>query len=329
LTITIKKDKIVLNKSEGVSLMASACPNCGKKLHIYNVKAECPDCGVSIPNFNWEERLVEDNIKAEKKFESFYRTLNRIAYSIWGTKLRIARIVMSFIPAIGFLLPWAYIKSDAGNIGLDMLGLFTSGKSLVDVLSSFFGNMSLYMTNMAYEGYSGPLTYTMLAVLFMLLSAVFIVIAFFLIIFKFNHSKTKAMVVFDVLSIASAIASLVLFTVGMSSDLSNVGVNFGDIPLYNISGGVTWGAFVALVLLVVATVFNALVAKAPAKSDEVLEEERLARKAVKEEKERQDAIRKEKAREEAEKKAAEEQAELVAKAKAKLEASNNKKNKKK
>lgn len=46
--------------------MASVCPNCGKKLHFYNVKADCSQCGVSIPNFNWEKRLEEDNANAEK-----------------------------------------------------------------------------------------------------------------------------------------------------------------------------------------------------------------------------------------------------------------------
>ena len=66
--------------------MASSCPNCGKKLHWYDVKAECSNCGVSIPNFNWEERLEADNELAERKFASFYRGLNRIAYSIWNCK---------------------------------------------------------------------------------------------------------------------------------------------------------------------------------------------------------------------------------------------------
>ena len=51
--------------------MASTCPNCGKKLKFYNIKAECSQCGVSIPNFNWEARLEEDNIKAEKKVQTF------------------------------------------------------------------------------------------------------------------------------------------------------------------------------------------------------------------------------------------------------------------
>ncbi|MGN0523017.1 MAG: hypothetical protein ACI4IG_01960 [Eubacterium sp.] len=309
--------------------MASTCPNCGKKLHIYNIKAECSSCGVSIPNYNWEARLEEDNERAERKFLTFYKNLNRIAYSIWGTKLRIARIILSFVPIIGYIVPWAYIKSDAESLGFDVIGIFTDGKSLIDLFKSFFGNAGLYFTNMSYEGYSGPVTYTMLSLLFMVLSLLLFVVAFFLIIFTFKHSKTKAMFIIDVIGVASAITSGVLFTVGMSSTADYIGFTLGDIPMYNAHGGIAWGYFVALALLLIATVVNFLVAKAPAKSDETLEEERLARKAAKEEKERQDAIKREREREEAEKKAAEEQAELVAKAKASLEAGKAKKAKKK
>lgn len=309
--------------------MASTCPNCGKKLKWYNVKAECSECGVSIPNFNWEGRLEEDAERSEKKFQSFYRTMNMLAYSIWGTKLRILRIILSFLPVIGFILPWAYLKSDAESIGIDFIGIFTDGKSLIDVLSDFFSNMGLYFTNMSYEANSGVLTFTLLAILFMLLSLVFIVVAFFLIFFTTKHPKTKAMVVFDALSIVFTAASGILFLVGLSSASNQTAVNFGSFSLYNISGGISWGIFVALALLIAAFVMNLLVAKAPAKSHEELEEERLAKKAAKEEKERQEDIKKEKAREEAEKAAAEEQKKAVAAAKAKLEAKKNKKKKKK
>lgn len=294
--------------------MASTCPNCGKKLHFYNVKAECSNCGVSIPNFNWEARLEEDNEIAEKKFKSFYRALNRIAYSIWGTKLRIVRIILSFLPAVGFILPWATLKSDTYSVGVDMFGM-TSDKSLIDIFASFFGNANLYFTNMGYEGYSGGLTYIMMSVLFMLLSAVFIVIAFFLILILAKKPKTKAMVVFDALSIACAVTSAIMFTIGVNN--ADYGFNFGDIPIYNPSGSVAWGFYVALLLLVVAFVANFLVERSDAKSDETLEEERLARVAIKEEKERKAEIEKEKAREEARKKAEEEQAEKLAAAKAK------------
>lgn len=297
--------------------MASVCPNCGKKLHFYNVKAECSQCGVSIPNFNWEKRLEEDNANAEKKFQSFYRLGNRFAYSIWGTKLRIVRIILSFLPAVGFLLPWATLKSDAGSVGLDLFGM-TCDTSLIDLFKDFFANSGVYFANMGYENYAGTLFYTMLALVFMLLSAIFIVVAFFMILFKTKKPNTKAMVVMDVLSVSSAIVSSVLVTLGVNAASAETAVNFGTVPLYNISGGVAWGFYVALALLVAATVINILVAKAPAKTDEQLEEERLQRKAIKDEKEAQKERERELARIENEKRAAAEQAEKVKLAKEKL-----------
>lgn len=306
--------------------MASSCPNCGKKLHWYDVKAECSNCGVSIPNFNWEERLEADNELAERKFASFYRGLNRIAYSIWGTKLRIARIVLSVLPAIGFILPWATIKSDADSVGLDLFGM-TCNRSLIDLLKDFFGNMSLYTTNMSYENFSGTLSFTMYSALLMALSLLFAVIAFFLIFILSKHFKTKALTVFECLSVLSAIGSAVCFTLGIKAAPSELGINFGSFPVYNATGGVAWGFYVALVLLLVAVGINAAVSKAPSKTDEELESERLARKAAKEQKEYEEALKKEVEREEAEKKEKEEQAKLVAEAKAKLAAREAKKKK--
>lgn len=297
--------------------MASVCPNCGKKLHFYNVKADCSQCGVSIPNFNWEKRLEEDNANAEKKFQSFYRFGNRFAYSIWGTKLRIVRIILSFLPAVGFLLPWATLKSDAGSVGLDLFGM-TCDTSLIDLFKDFFANSGVYFANMGYENYAGTLFYTMLALVFMLLSAIFIIVAFFMILFKTKKPNTKAMAVMDVLSVSSAIVSSVLVTLGVNAASAETAVNFGTVPLYNISGGVAWGFYVALALLVAATVINILVAKAPAKTDEQLEEERLQRKAIKDEKEAQKERERELARIENEKRAAAEQAEKVKLAKEKL-----------
>lgn len=306
--------------------MASSCPNCGKKLHWYDVKAECSNCGISIPNFNWEERLEADNELAERKFASFYRGLNRLAYSIWGTKLRIARIVLSVIPAIGFILPWATLKSDAESVGLDLFGM-TCSKSLIDLFGDLFGNTNLYITNMGYEGFSGTLSFTMYAVLCMVLSLLFAVIAFFLILILAKHSKTKAITVFECLSVASAVASAVCFTLGVKGAPAELGINFGSFPVYNATGGVAWGFYVALALLLVAVGINAAVAKAPAKSDDVLEAERLERKAIKEKKEQEEALRKEIEREEAEKREKEEQARIVEEAKAKLAAREAKKKK--
>ena len=218
--------------------MASTCPNCGKKLHFWNVKAECSSCGVSIPNYNWQERLEEDSDKAEKQFAVFYKSLNRIAYSIWGTKLRIARLVLTFLPAIGFILPWADFKSDGANFSLTIYSLFNKNNSLVDFFKSFFGNAGLYMSNMKFEGYSGALTFACLGYLFFVLSALFIVIAFLMTIILCKKPKTKAMVGLDIVSILFSVAAVAMFV--MSGSLA------GQVP-HSIS--VIWLSLTAVLLL--------------------------------------------------------------------------------
>lgn len=297
--------------------MASTCPNCGKKLHLWDIKAECSNCGVSIPNYNWEARLEEDNIKAEKQFAVFNRSLNRIAYSIYGTKLRIARLILTFLPAIGFILPWATLKSESESFDLSIIS-FSGNKSLIDFFKSFFGDTSLYFTNMKFEEYSGALTLAFAGYILFVLSALLIVIAFFLNIIMCKKPKTISTVLFDVLSITASVASTVCFVMSGSLASEAVAFNFGDFAVLNGSASISWGYFIALALLIVAMGINIAVAKAPAKSDEVLEEERLARVKAKEEEERKKEIEREKARVEAEKKQAEENERIVAEAKAKL-----------
>ena len=297
--------------------MASTCPNCGKKLHFWDIKAECSACGVSIPNYNWQERLEEDNIRAEKQFAVFYKSINRIAYTIWGTKLRIARLFITIIPALGYILPWATLKSEANSFDLSIISFF-GNKSLIDFFKSFFGDAGLYITNMKLEGFGGALTLSVAGYFLFVLSALFIVIAFFMTIIMCKHPKTVTTVVFDVLSILAAVASVVCFVTSGTFAQEAVAFNFGDFAVFNGTASISWGFFIAVALLLVAMGINIAVVKAPAKSDETLEEERLARKAAKEEKERQKEIEREKSRREAEKKAEEEQKLIVEEAKAKL-----------
>lgn len=306
--------------------MASVCPNCGKKLHFWEIKAECSSCGVSIPNFNWQKRLEEDNVKAEKQFQVFYKTMNRVAYSIWGTKLRIARLVLTFLPAVGFILPWAVFKSSTVNFDLTVYSLF-GNKSFIDFVTVFFSDFGIYLENMKFEGFSGPVTLFSAGYIMFLLSAVFIVIAFFMNIIMCKKPKTKSTIVFDVLSVASSVAAVVCFVLSGSAAETAVACNFGDVAVINGSASVSWGYFVSLALLLVATGINIAVAKAPAKTDEILEEERLHRKAVKDEKERLKRIEREKAKAENEKKEAEEQKRILEEAREKLAESKNKRKK--
>lgn len=304
--------------------MASNCPNCGKVLKWYNLKADCPQCGVSIPNFNWEARLEEDNKKAEAKFAALYKTLNRLKFTLVGSKLRILRFALSVIPAVGFILPWATFKSENATLSFDLLGLFTDGESTIKFFGILFKDIDGIISAMNAEGFSGPVSFIMLGLIFMLLSVISIVIAFFIPIVKFKKSATKAGFITDIISVVFAVAGTVMFFLS-SSKVNGESFKIATLEFENAAASVLWGVFVYIVLLFVPVILNILVSKSEVASDEVLEAARLEKVRIKEEKAEQDRIRKEAARAEAMKKAEEEQAEKVRKAKEALAARENKK----
>lgn len=303
--------------------MASKCPNCGQEIKWYNLKADCSACGVSIPNFNWEARLEEDNKKAEEKFGAFYKTLNMLKYSVFGTRLRILRIVMSFIPIIGVIVPWARIASDTAALNFDLLGLFTEGTSTIKFFGMLFKDLGGIIGTMSAEGFSGPVSFTILGLLFVLLSIVTLVVAFFLIFITFKKPKTKAMWIGDIIGLVFTGVAVFLFS-SIGGKIGAEPFTIAELTFENATAGVMWGIFVYMALNLVAFVGNFLVSRADVKSEEQLENERLQKVRLKEEKEVQARIRKEQQKLEAEKRAEEEQAEKVRKAKEALAKKNKK-----
>ncbi|MBQ9913372.1 MAG: hypothetical protein IJO73_04010 [Clostridia bacterium] len=293
--------------------MSAKCPNCGRPLKWYNIKADCPDCKISIPNYNWEERLEQDNILAEAKFAKLYNTLNKLGYSVYGTKLRIARIIMSFIPIIGIILPWASVKGDDTALNFDLLGIFTDGTNTIKFFGPLFKNIGSVIETMSAEGFSGPVSFTVIGLLCVLLSIVVLVIAFFLIFITFRRPKTNIIWIFDFIGIALMGTGAGLFC-SVSSKIGAEPFTVADLTFVNAQASVGWGIFVFLALALVAFTGNLLVSRADVKSDEQLEAERLERVRIKEKKEEQERIKKEAARAEALEREKQEQAEKVRKA---------------
>ncbi len=85
--------------------MAAKCPECGCELKLWNIKAECPKCGVNIPNHKWQERLESDANTAERAFAQFHYKLANFKSAVVGSKIRIARLVLTFAPLIALVLP--------------------------------------------------------------------------------------------------------------------------------------------------------------------------------------------------------------------------------
>lgn len=294
--------------------MASKCPNCGHEIKWYNIKADCSACGVSIPNFNWEARLEEDNKKAEEKFGKFYRTLNLLKYSVCGTKLRILRIVMSFIPIVGIIIPWATLKGDNAELNYDLLGLFTDGTSTINFLGVLFKDLGGVIETLSAEGFGGPASFMIFGLLSVLLSIVILVVAFFLIFIAFKKPKTKAMVITDILGLIFMAAGIFFFS-SVSGKIGAEPFSLAGLTFENATASAEWGIFVFIALGFVALMGNILVAKADIKSEDTLEAERLEKVRIKEEKEEAARIKKEQARLEAARLAEIEQEEKVRKAK--------------
>ena len=306
--------------------MSSICPNCGRRLHWYNVKAECPECGVNIPNYNWEARLQADSEIAERKFASYYCRLNRLAYSVYGTKLRIARLVVSLLSVVAFVFPWAVIKGNDGVLGLDLFGL-CSDVSLLDVVKDFFAHMSSYSAIIGDEGLSGAFSLVMLSILLMALSFLLCLIALLMIFFTVEKSRTLFMTAFDVLGIICAVASVSVFNRAVLQ-AGNTVLTVAEHSFSDMSSSVLWGFYVVFALMALAAVLNVSVALAPAKSNDELEAERLERKSKKEAQEHEKEVAAELARLKAEREAQQEQAEKVSQAKEALLANKKENNKK-
>ena len=298
--------------------MASKCPKCDGKLKLYHIKAECPHCGANIPNYNWEARLEEDSAIAEAKFASLYRKLNLLKYSIFGTKLRVIRILLSLVPAIGFILPWAYVASDKDTLNFDLFGLFTKGTSTIKFFGILFGDIGGILSNP-----EEPQVYILGGFFLVLLSIVVIVAAFFMPLVRFTKPKTKAAWITDALSIMLAVGAVAMFLLAAAPASESAGFSIGALEFSaGASVDAAWGIFVYILLLIVAMVGNLLVSRDDVTSEEDLEIERLARVRMKEEKEEAERKRKEEAWREAEKKKEEEYAEKVRKAREALENDN-------
>lgn len=130
------------------------CPNCGRKLKWYNVRAECPDCGANIPNYNWEGRLEADADAAETAFARLHYRLDNFKSATVGSPLRIVRLVVTLLPLVGLVVPLLNatltfpLYENTGSISfltfvLDYLTKFDIGSVLKLVSGEILGGLFL------------------------------------------------------------------------------------------------------------------------------------------------------------------------------------------
>ncbi len=225
------------------------CPKCNRKLHIWNIKAECPDCGVNIANYDWENRLEQDAVEAEKAFAKLRETLKRFKYSFVGTKLRIARIPISVLPLFSFLLPLGTLSVaipfceekfslNAITIVMNILN-FDIGGIFKAPSSEIIGDGALMF---------------MLSLLFVILSALSLLVSLVFLLLNFKKFNSLG------LCITNFVASMMMFASAYCfnslSDILAAGT-LSDA----VSCAPSWGVFVSGVLFLASSITNFLVSR--------------------------------------------------------------------
>ena len=83
------------------------CPKCGYKLKIYNISQNCPKCKVNIRFYNFEENFYRNAKQVELSQAVFHVKARRLKASFFGSKMVVARLVLSLLPLLTLLIPAA------------------------------------------------------------------------------------------------------------------------------------------------------------------------------------------------------------------------------
>ncbi len=230
--------------------MAAKCPECGHTLKLWNIKPECPKCGVNLANHQWEKRLNDDADFAEHAFAKFHYKLQNFKSAVFGTKLRIVRLVLTFAPLIALVLPLYDFKLNLPfNQSENSISFLTF---ILDyLLKTDIGSV---ISLMGGEVLGTAATMVVIACVLMLLAVVFGVLNFFVLLIAGIKMKYVFNIVLNVLATACWAVSAVFF-----SQFTTACQSLGGGIVTECSLG--FGFIVGCVLFLVNVVMNIVVGK--------------------------------------------------------------------
>lgn len=225
------------------------CPKCGRKLTILDWKPNCPECGVNLVYYGMEERLLDEADAAEAEHAKLQKRLDRLKASFIGSKLTIARIVLSVLPIAMLLLPLCsvtfsgpYIEQTTTNVNaIEIYNLVSS----LD-FDSLFAMLGSPLLGTSFIGYAG-------ALVCILLSLVVVIVSLLMLTIACGSKGNPRNITLNSLSIVFAVASIVFFSIFSK----NIHAVFPDF----VRGSIGFGIFVYIASLVALLVINIVIAK--------------------------------------------------------------------
>lgn len=226
------------------------CPKCGRKLTLFDWRPNCPGCGVNLVYYGLEDKLLDEADAAEAEHAKLQKRIDRLKASFAGSKLTVARIVLSLLPIVALLIPLCSVKFTnipfrgeiGGSVNLITLINVFSGLDF-DGLFAMFGNATL---SGVFIGYAG-------ALLTLALSLVFVLVSLFALVAACGPKGNVRNIILNSIAIVFSVASIIFFSV-FSSNATKV---FPEM----FTGKIGAGIFVYIAALIALLVLNIVIAK--------------------------------------------------------------------
>ena len=170
------------------------CPNCGRKLRLFDWKPECPGCGVNLNYFGANEKLLADSEKVEIEHAKSQPRLDRAKAATIGSKIGIIRMVLFLIPIASLFLPIYKITVNGNVQSYNAISIYNLVSS-VDI-GTVIGNLT-------------PL---ILSIIFVALAAVLCIVFTVLQLTAGTKRGLRKNIILSSISVALCIASILSFT---------------------------------------------------------------------------------------------------------------------
>ena len=226
------------------------CPKCGRKLTLLDWRPNCPGCGVNLVYYGLEDKLLDEADAAEAEHARLQKRIDRVKASFAGSKLTIARIVLSLLPIVALLIPLCKVEfvniPFKGTIGasVNLITLINVFSGLdFDGLFAMLGNATM---SSVFIGYAG-------ALLSLALSLVFVLVSLIALIAACGPKGNIRNIILNSIAIVLSVASIVFFSLFTS--------NAAKVFTGMFTGKIGVGIFVYIAALIALLVLNIVIAK--------------------------------------------------------------------
>lgn len=207
------------------------CPKCGGEIPFYNLKPNCMHCGVNIMYYTQHAGLTKDAKRTELESAAARMVIARIKASFIGSKLAIARLVVTLLAVAVFLVPFAGVRYSFTALKVETLSV-----GLIGLITGFMNGTVMMVPDLLKSALAaGPTkaillpTGVMLVLALLALTIVAAYLVSFLRLTQTTRFMKNAAFVGVVIGVVGQIAILIMYYTSKSTPNAQLTLGFGSL----------------------------------------------------------------------------------------------------